>query len=68
MAELKKIYACTEKDSAKGKAAYIYEDVDGWFWIKKYVEDEGFKTPFNSIEEIEVFLDIKFEVRKEVPF
>lgn len=68
MADLKTIYACAEKDAPKDKVIHIFEDADGWFWIKKYVEVEGFTTPFSSIEEIEVFLDIKFESKKEIPF
>lgn len=66
MSELRRSFSCTTKDGPPGKVIYIMEDTDGWFWIKKYVEEEGFKTPFSSIDEIEVFLGLKFETKSEI--
>lgn len=44
------------------KALTVVRTDDGWYWIHKLVLQEGFVTPFFSIQEIEVALGKKLKV------
>ena len=46
----------------------VFQDRSGWFYLKKLVEREGLKTPFTSIEEIEMFLGEKLTLAQELKF
>ena len=39
---------------------------DDWLWIHKLVLQEGYMTPFSSIEEIEIVVGQKLRVVKRV--
>lgn len=45
-----------------GKALVVYEDDDGWFYLKALVKLEGPATPFSSIAEIEAYVDRKLKL------
>jgi hypothetical protein len=46
-------------DDNPGKCMIVLRSHDGWYWIKNLVLAEGFQTPFSSIEEIGVYLNVK---------
>lgn len=42
----------------------VYQDSVGWYYPKRYVECEGFRTPFCSVEELELITDCKLALEK----
>jgi len=48
------------------KCLYVLQDNSGWLYINQLVKREGLKTPFSSIEEIEIYLKLKLKLLKEL--
>jgi len=65
MPKFTKIFAFTSDMAPANKVVYVFQDSDDWFWLKKLVEDEGFATPFASIKEIELYLEMPLILKEE---
>jgi len=56
----------TAEAAPEGQVIYVFQDSDGWYWLKKLIEHEGFQTPFTSIQEVELYLSMSLNLVKEV--
>lgn len=56
----------TTVSSLPGKAIVVLQDIDGWLYLKRWLEEEGPATPFASVQELEVALGEKLTLEKEV--
>ncbi len=61
-----KAMAFTAKGRPKTEGFIILQDNSGWFYVNKLVQKEGLKTPFSSIQEIEMFLNEELTLLHEV--
>lgn len=50
-----------------GMGIVIYRDQTGWYYLKALVQEEGFATPFASVDEIEMLIGEKLTPLCEVP-
>lgn len=51
----------------EGKGFIVLQDKAGFLYLRKLVEREGLATPFSSIQELEMSLEMRLElVREEV--
>ena len=60
------IYTTVDEEAPEGHGIYIFQDSDGWYYLKKLVDQEGLRTPFTSIEEIEVAAEKKLKLVREI--
>ena len=65
MPHFTKILAFTNSNAPDDYVIYVFKDDDGWFWLKRLVEEEGFSTPFSSVAEIEIYLDMPLTLFEE---
>ncbi|MBE7423130.1 MAG: hypothetical protein HS110_12000 [Zoogloeaceae bacterium] len=49
----------------EGKGFIVYQDKAGFFYLRKLVEREGLATPFSSIQELEMALEMQLELVRE---
>jgi len=61
-----KVLAYSAKYLPKGKVLFVFQSDDEWYWLRKLILEEGFATPLSSIQEIEMYLDLKLALIKEV--
>ena len=60
------VYRPLPLDKNDTRRLIVLEDDVGWYYIKRLVEFEGFRTPFASIEEIELVVETKLELIKVI--
>lgn len=60
-----KVFRYTFDGIPKNKCLIVLQDHAGWLYLKRRVEKEGLKTPFMSIMEIEMLLNVKLELIEE---
>lgn len=60
-----KIYWFRAPGLPEGKGFIVLQDKAGFFHLKRLVEREGLATPFSSIQELELALEMKLELVRE---
>lgn len=60
-----KIYWFRSPGLPEGKGFIVYQDKAGFFYLRKLVEREGMATPFSSIQELEMALEMRLELVRE---
>lgn len=60
-----KIYWFRSPGLPEGKGFIVYQDKAGFFYLRKLVEREGLATPFSSIQELEMALEMRLELVRE---
>ena len=69
MTKIKTVLLYTCNEAPKGKSLIILKDEAGWLWFWPRVKEEGYTTPFCSIEEIAAVYDLTgMRKLKESPF
>lgn len=48
-----------------GKGFIVLQDKTGFLYLRKLVEREGLATPFSSIQELEMALEMRLELVRE---
>jgi hypothetical protein len=51
-----------------GKAIVVVQDDVGWYYLFDRVLEEGMATPISSIGEVEIHVDEKLTLVREMPF
>lgn len=49
-----------------GKAILVLQDQEGWLYLSALLKEEGTATPFSSVAELEVALEEKLTLLREV--
>jgi len=49
-----------------GKAILVMQDDQGWLYLKWLLDQEGIATPFSSVKEIEIAIDEKLTLIREI--
>lgn len=60
-----KIIICSAPDAPEDKCIYVFQDSSGFFYLRKLVQQEGLETPFSSIAEIGVYVDMPLTITNE---
>jgi hypothetical protein len=55
----------TSPSTPAGKAILVFQDQEGWLYLRSLLKEEGPATPFFSVEELEVALGEKLTLAKE---
>ena len=61
-----KILLLESDNTPKGKAIVVFQVDANFYYLKSLVKVEGYRTPFSSIDEIGVYLDMKLTILREV--
>lgn len=60
-----RIYWFRSPSLPEGKGFIVLQDKAGFFYLRKLVEREGLATPFSSIQELEMALEMRLELVRE---
>lgn len=60
-----KIYWFRSPSLPEGKGFIVFQDKAGFLYLRKLVEREGLATPFSSVQEIEMALEMRLELVRE---
>lgn len=60
-----RIYWYRSPDLPEGKGFIVIQDKAGFLYLRKLVEREGLATPFSSIQELEMALEMRLELVRE---
>lgn len=60
-----RIYWFRSPGLPEGKGFIVFQDKAGFFYLRKLVEREGLGTPFSSIQELEMALEMRLELVRE---
>lgn len=60
-----KIYWFRSPSLPEGKGFIVFQDRAGFLHLRKLVEREGLATPFSSIQELEMALEMRLELVRE---
>ncbi len=60
-----RIYWFRSPGRPEGKGFIVFQDKAGFFYLRKLVEREGLATPFSSIQELEMALEMRLELVRE---
>ena len=60
-----RIYWYRSPGLPEGKGFIVFQDKAGFLYLRKLVEREGLATPFSSIQELEMALDMRLELVRE---
>lgn len=60
-----RIYWFRSPSLPEGRGFIVFEDKAGFFYLRKLVEREGLATPFSSIQELEMALEMRLELVRE---
>lgn len=63
-----RIYWFRSPGLPEGKGFIVFQDKAGFFYLRKLVEREGLATPFSSIQELEMALEMRLELVREKPY
>ena len=63
-----RIYWFRSPNLTEGKGFIVFQDKAGFFYLRKLVEREGLATPFSSIQELEMALEMRLELVREKPY
>ncbi len=61
-----KVLCFSTPSAPSGMGVTIYQDGDGWYYLKALAMQEGLVTPFARIEDIEVHVGEKMTLISEV--
>ncbi len=56
----------TSDEIPANKVLRVFKDANGFLYLASLVKREGLKTPFSSIEEIELFIGIKLNFLNKI--
>jgi len=60
-----KVYWFRSPSLPEGKGFIVFQDRAGFLYLRKLVEREGLATPFSSVQEIEMALEMRLELVRE---
>lgn len=60
-----RIYWFRSPSLPEGKGFIVLQDKVGFLYLRKLVEREGLATPFSSIQELEMALEMRLELVRE---
>lgn len=60
-----KIYWFRSPSLPEGKGFIVFQDKAGFLYLRKLVEREGLATPFSSVQEIEMAIEMRLELVRE---
>lgn len=60
-----KVYWFRSPSLPEGKGFIVLQDKAGFLYLRKLVEREGLATPFSSIQELELALEMQLELVRE---
>jgi len=60
-----RIYWFRSPSLPEGNGFIVFQDKAGFFYLRKLVEREGLATPFSSIQELEMALEMRLELVRE---
>ena len=60
-----RIYWFRSPSLPEGKGFIVFQDRAGFLYLRKLVEREGLATPFSSVQELEMALEMRLELVRE---